>query len=87
VIKYLILKEKFEYGGLITRYVTEGKEDEFTKEYKIILEIHPTNLEKFLYFWQQIRNIKREEYRLWISNLSIYLVQYRPKGQRDSRPL
>jgi hypothetical protein len=83
VIRYLILKEKFEYGALIMRYVTEGKEDKFTKEYQIVLEIHPTNLEKFLYFWGKIRNIKRKEYRLWISNLSIYLVQYRQKEQQD----
>jgi hypothetical protein len=87
VIRYLILKEKFEYKALITRYITEGKEDKFTKEYQIILEIHPTNLEKFLYFWQKIRNIKHEEYRLVISNLSVYLMQYKQKEQRDSQSL
>jgi hypothetical protein len=87
VIRYLILKEKFKDRALITRYVTEGREDEFTNEYQITLEIHPTNLEKFLYFWQKIRNIRCEEYRLWISNLNIYLMQYKQKEQRDSQSL
>jgi hypothetical protein len=81
VIRYLILKEKFEDGTLIARHVTEGREDKFTNEYQIVLEIHPTNLEKFLYFWWKIRNIRREEYRLWISNLSVYLVRYKQKEQ------
>jgi hypothetical protein len=57
VIRYLILKEKFENGALIMRYITKGKEDEFTHKYQIVLEIHPTNLEIFLYFWWKIRNI------------------------------
>jgi hypothetical protein len=79
VIRYLILKQNFEDRTLIARHITEGREDEFTN--KIVLEIHPTNLEKFLYFWWKIRNIRHKEYRLWISNLSIYLVQYK---QQDS---
>jgi hypothetical protein len=81
VIRYLILKEKFKDGTLIARHITEGREDEFTNEYQIVLEIHPTNLEKFLYFWWKIRNIRHEEYRLWISNLSIYLVWNKQKEQ------
>jgi hypothetical protein len=87
VIRYLILKEKFENWALITRYITKGKEDEFTDEYQIVLEIHPTNLEIFLYFWQKIRNIGWEEYRLWISDLSVYLVQYKKMGQQDGQSL
>jgi hypothetical protein len=87
VIRYLILKEKFEDGTLIVRHVTERREDKFTNEYQIVLEIHPTNLEKFLYFWQKIRNIRCEEYRLWISNLSVYLMQYKQKEQQDSQSL
>jgi hypothetical protein len=53
VIRYLILKEKFKDGILIVKHVTEGREDQFTDEYQIILEIHPTNLETFLYFCQK----------------------------------
>jgi hypothetical protein len=77
----LILREKFEDGTLIVRHVTKGREDKFTDEYQIILEIHLTNLEMFLYFWWKIRSIRCKEYRLWISNLSIYLVQYKQMGQ------
>jgi hypothetical protein len=58
VIRYLILKEKFKDGTLIARHVTEGREDKFTDKYQIVLEIHPTNVEKFLYFWRKIRNIR-----------------------------
>jgi hypothetical protein len=87
VIRYLILKEKFKDGALITRYITEGREDKFTDEYQIVLEIHPTNLEIFLYFWWKIRSIGQEEYRLWISNLSVYLVQYKQTGQQDGQSL
>jgi hypothetical protein len=87
VIKYLILKEKFENGALIARHITDGKEDEFTNEYQIVLEIHPTNLEIFLYFWRKIRNINREEYRLWISDQSIYLVRYKRTREQDGQSL
>jgi hypothetical protein len=87
VIRYLILKEKFKNRALIMRYITEGREDKFTDEYQIVLEIHPTNFEIFLYFWQKIRNIGREEYRLWISDLSVYLIWYKQKGQQDSQSL
>jgi hypothetical protein len=87
VIRYLILKEKFKNGALITRYITEGKEDKFTNEYQIVLEIHLTNLEIFLYFWRKIRNIGQEEYRLWISDLTVYLVWYKQKGQQDGQSL
>jgi hypothetical protein len=82
----MIPREKFENGTLTARHITKGKEDEFTDEYQIVLEIHPANLEIFLYFWQKIRGIRHEEYRLWISNLRIYLVRYRP-GQQDGQSL
>jgi hypothetical protein len=83
----VILSRRFKNRALIVRHVTKGREDKFTKEYQIILEIHPTNLEKFLYFWQAIRGIKCEEYRLWISNLNVYLIQYKLTGQQDSQSL
>jgi hypothetical protein len=80
VIKYAILGQIFENGELLAKYITEGREDKFTSDYQITLEIHPKNLEIFLYFWWKIRGIRREEYRLWISNLNIYLVQHKPTG-------
>jgi hypothetical protein len=45
VIRYLILKERFEDGILIARHITKGTEDKFTNKYQIVLEIHPTNFE------------------------------------------
>jgi hypothetical protein len=87
VIRYLILKEKFEDGALIARHITDGKEDEFTNKYQIILGIHPMNLEVFLYFWWKIRNINQEEYRLWISELNIYLVRYKQTREQDGQSL
>jgi hypothetical protein len=77
----VILKEKFKDGALIVRHITKGREGEFTNKYQIVLEIHPTRLETFLYFWRKIRDISREEYRLWISDQSVYLVQYKQTGQ------
>jgi hypothetical protein len=87
VIRYLILKEKFEDGALIARHITDGREDKFTNEYQIVLGIHPTNLEIFLYFWWKIRSISQEEYRLWISDQSVYLVQYKQTRQQDGQSL
>jgi hypothetical protein len=80
----MILKGNYDNRALIVRYVTKGREDKFINKYQIVLEIHPTNLEIFLYFWQKIGGIRCGEYRLWISNLSVYLVQYKQQTDRTT---
>jgi hypothetical protein len=58
VFRYIILKEKFEDSALITQHIAGGQADSFITEYQIVLQIHPVQLEVFLYFWWKIRHIR-----------------------------
>jgi hypothetical protein len=55
VVRYVVLKEKFKDSALITEHITDRKEDTFVVEYQIMMQLHPTNLEVFLYFWWKIK--------------------------------